>query len=144
MAEPTVADAVTPVTLDAQSVVKEELPASPVKDDGANRERSSLFDRLGSEHNARLISVYIDITLRAVMAFLFYFLTCCWLAAVFCLLVVQQTCATKHLSDTVLVTLLTTTTINVLGLVTAVAVYLFPRNVRSKVAEVTDPDQPAT
>lgn len=64
--------------------------------------------------------------LRIGFAGYIYWLVAVWLVVVVCILIWQGVTPQTRLSDSVLITLLTTTTINVLGLLLTVARYLFP------------------
>lgn len=113
----------------------EAQPGAMYPDKKAKKEWSELFGSLLDDSKARIVGLYIDILLRLVMSVLFFWITRTWLLTVLEILE-KQTSGQVKLSDTVLVTLLSTTTLNVLGLLLAVAVYLFPRKVEEKVAAV--------
>src|SRR5262245_49696100 len=81
------------------------------------------------------LSSLLDLALRLIMSAAFLWMAWWWLSRVDTIICDQKveksvdgTITVEHrLSDTVLVALLTTTTINVLGLLYFVANYLFPR-----------------
>ena len=83
------------------------------------------LDRPPYGTGSETIGYLVDIGLRFIMAAAFLYLTNTWLSQVGT--IIQSQTTEHHLSDTVLVALLTTTTINVLGLLYFVANYLFPK-----------------
>lgn len=67
-----------------------------------------------------------DINMRKVYADHIFTLVSLYMFAVFFILILNGSPSSFHLSDTVLVTLLGTTTANVIGVLIVVAKYLFP------------------
>ena len=125
-------------------VKAEAQPSAVLEDERSRKEKkflSGLLEKLADEKNARVAGIYIDTILRFVMAFLFFWLAQAWLTGVLELLGKQS--AEKTLSDPVLIALLTTTTINVLAMLAAVAVYLFPRKSTSTILESEPTSPPA-
>lgn len=123
-------------------VKREAQPCAVPEDDKAKKEGNwlfNLFGKLADEKIARIVGMYIDMALRFLMALLFFILTRGWLYGVLELMGKQT--ESKTLQDSVLIALLTTTTINVLALLTAVAFYLFPRK-PPQVSPMLDPNVP--
>ena len=89
---------------------------------------------------AELDSFRQDVRERKTFAPKLYALTCCWLCSVVVIILMQAFSEgnSRHffrLSDSVLIALLGTTTVNVIGLFYAVAKYLFPEKLASFIHE---------
>jgi len=85
---------------------------------------------LPSRNTTEIVGMWVDLGLRALMAVLFLGMAWWWLCKVGTILQAQTT--EKHLSDAVLIALVTTTTIHILGLLYFVANYLFPKSAGQK------------
>lgn len=131
----------------SESVIFPEIsPGNLTVNSGGNSEEK-LWDKLGkylpnwpTPEKVAVGSGCADILLRVLMSFAFLGVASVWLW--FVSNIVREQTPEKHLSDTVLVTLLTTTTINVLGLLYFVANYLFPKQQRSDNATPLPPEPP--
>lgn len=112
-----------PNVKDVKKVILESVPSEPEPDVRGDLEREHLeIERLKTELN----SLKDDITARKVYAGLIYLLVIMWLGFILWIVVATGSGWYK-LSDTVLVALITTTTLNVLGLFLVVTQYLFPK-----------------
>jgi hypothetical protein len=108
---------------DVQKVILESSPSEPDSDVRVDLERERLeIERLRTDLN----SLKNDITARKVYVGLTYFLVIVWLGLIIWIIIATGSGWYK-LSDTVLVALITTTTLNVLGLFLVVTQYLFPK-----------------
>ncbi len=104
----------------------ELVPPSEKPDKDTQKEDDDLERQ---KKKAVVRSLEQDIKARGKYAGRIFCLICTWLGSIFLLLVLQgfKTCLGFHLSDKVLIAVITGTTINVLGLFAIVANYLFPR-----------------
>jgi hypothetical protein len=108
---------------DIQKVILESSPPEPDSDVRVDLERERLeIERLRTELN----SLKNDITARQIYAGLTYLLVILWLGLIIWIIIATGS-GWYRLSDTVLVALITTTTLNVLGLFLVVTQYLFPK-----------------
>ncbi|MGL6076024.1 MAG: hypothetical protein ACRC8S_17850 [Fimbriiglobus sp.] len=107
------------------AVAEKQLPQS-LPEPNAEKESRWLFSGLLEPGKAQAVSLYADIFLRLIVGAAFLWITHSWLNSVIAVLE-KQSGIEKPLSDAVLIAMLTTTTINVLGLALAMALYLFPK-----------------
>lgn len=112
-------------------VVAEKPLSDPARDKKVLAESKWFSSGTFSRENATTTSEWVNIALRCLMACALYFLTVGWLGAVL-YVVYLQIKLRGHLSDGVLIALLTTTTLNVIGLLATVAIYLFPKSKEDK------------
>ena len=120
-------------------------PAPPAAPDPSAKEERKWFLNLKSvdRETVNVWGLIVDIGLRTAMSVLFMWMAWWWLCKVADIVNNQTAEGRTHLSDTVLVALLTTTTINVLGLLYFVANYLFPKQGSiAQVASITTPSAP--
>lgn len=110
--------------LDRISITDSDL--SPSLDDIINARGSNqiLEDHLGI---ARVKRFKIDTELRKHLAYCFTVIIFLWLASVVCILFFNDNLLVLNLSDTVLITLLTTTSVNVIGMMIIILKNLFPQ-----------------
>lgn len=99
----------------------------PPLDDPLARAEATSYDLAAQRELAELESFRQDIQARKEYAGKIYRLIAVWLGAIYVVIILQGLCAAFTLSDTVLVTLISGTTINVLGLFIVVVNYLFSR-----------------
>ncbi|SEB01288.1 hypothetical protein SAMN05660909_04709 [Chitinophaga terrae (ex Kim and Jung 2007)] len=76
---------------------------------------------------ARVRRFEIDTNLRKHLAYVFTAIIFLWLMAALCILFCNQVLLCLNLSDTVLITLLTTTSVNVIGMMIIILKNLFPQ-----------------
>ena len=103
--------------------------AKLINEQGTLNEAETKASLDNSLKTLQLQSVKNDIILRKDFAYKFFWLTVCYLIGVLILLVqsgITKCYGVTFLSDSVLITILTTTTVNILALLYAVAHYLFP------------------
>lgn len=87
------------------------------------------WQKMWKKEHAEVTGMYLDILLRLLMCAALLWICWVWLDKV-CGIVEKQTEENrKPLSDPVLITLLTTTTANILGLLLIVVGYLFPKRI---------------
>jgi hypothetical protein len=89
----------------------------------ARESNQMLEDHLGL---AKVKRFEIDTRLRKYLAYSFTIIIFLWLASVICILFFNDHLLRLNLSDTVLVTLLTTTSVNVIGMMLIILKNLFP------------------
>jgi hypothetical protein len=118
-------------------------PAPPKTDPAAKAEKNWFLNHLKtpSRETVSIVGLIIDIGLRVLMSGAFLGMAWWWLCKVADIVNHQSEEGHAHLSDAVLVALLTTTTLNVLGLLFFVANYLFPKQGR---LTPPSPPQPPT
>jgi hypothetical protein len=118
----------TPEPLPPALVAEPAVAATPQEAEAVGwwaRNVTTLLPSFPSRQRIADIGFLLDIVLRLVFAGLFAYLAYWWLDRVGG--IVDRQTDEKKLSDAVLVALLTTTTVNVLGLLYFVASYLFPK-----------------
>ena len=91
----------------------------------ARKQNEMLDDKLG---NAKLNRFEVDTRLRTHLTYIFSMVIFLWLAAVIAILFFNGNLLYLRLSDNVLIVLLTTTSINVIGMMLIILKNLFPRN----------------
>ncbi|TDW46056.1 hypothetical protein EV144_107250 [Flavobacterium sp. 270] len=90
----------------------------------ARTQNQILEDRLGSAKVGRFLE---DTRLRRYLTYIFSFIIFLWLASVISILYFNHNLLNLNLSDSVLITLLTTTSINVIGMMLIILKNLFPQ-----------------
>lgn len=96
----------------------------PVDIDNARIQNQILEDRLG---NAKLGRFIEDTILRRYLTYIFSFIIFLWLAAVISILYFNHNLLKLNLSENVLITLLTTSSVNVIGMMLIILKNLFPQ-----------------
>jgi hypothetical protein len=91
----------------------------------ARAQNQILEDRLG---NARVGRFLEDTKLRRYLTYIFSFIIFLWLAAVVSILYFNYNLLNLNLSENVLIALLTTTSINVIGMMLIILKNLFPQS----------------
>lgn len=92
----------------------------------AREQNELLDDKLG---NAKLNRFVVDTKLRTHLTYFFSIVISLWLAAVIAILFFNDHYLYLKLSDNVLIVLLTTTSINVIGMMLIILKNLFPQNI---------------
>lgn len=90
----------------------------------ARLQNQILEDRLGSARLGRFLE---DTKLRRYLTYIFSFIIFLWLASVISILYFNDNVLKLNLSDNVLITLLTTTSVNVIGMMLIILKNLFPQ-----------------
>lgn len=110
--------------LDRMSITGNDL--SPTLDDiiNARNQNQILEDRLGIAKAKRF---EIDTALRKHLAYLFTGIIFLWLSSAISILYFNNNLLDLKLSDSVLITLLTTTSVNVIGMMLIILKNLFPQ-----------------
>lgn len=103
----------------------------PVEDILVARVQNELLeDKLG---NAKLNRFKVDTRLRTHLAYIFSLVIFLWLTSVISVLFFNNFLLYLNLSDEVLIVLLTTTSINVIGMMIIILKNLFPKNDQEKI-----------
>ena len=104
--------------------IENSAAVRPVDIDNARIQNQILEDRLG---NAKLGRFLEDTRLRRYLTYIFSFIIFLWLAAVISILYFNDYLLHLNLSENVLITLLTTSSINVIGMMLSILKNLFPQ-----------------
>lgn len=104
--------------------IENSAAVRPVDIDNARIQNQILEDRLG---NAKLGRFLDDTRLRRYLTYIFSFIIFLWLAAVISILYFNDYLLHLNLSENVLITLLTTSSINVIGMMLIILKNLFPQ-----------------
>lgn len=107
----------------SQISIENSAPVSPIDIDNARIQNQILEDRLGNAKVGRFIE---DTILRRYLTYIFSFIIFLWLAAVISVLYFNHNLE-LNLSENVLITLLTTSSVNVIGMMLIILKNLFPQ-----------------
>ncbi|WP_163398472.1 hypothetical protein [Flavobacterium fluviatile] len=108
----------------SQISIENSAAVSPIDIDNARIQNKILEDRLGNAKVGRFIE---DTILRRYLTYIFSFIIFLWLAAVVSILYFNHNLLNLNLSENVLITLLTTSSVNVIGMMLIILKNLFPQ-----------------
>lgn len=112
-------------SFDLSRISIENTPAVTPEDiTNARAQNQILEDRLGSAKIGRFLE---DTRLRRYLTYIFSFIIFLWLSAVISILYFNNNVLNLKLTENVLITLLTTTSINVIGMMLIILKNLFPQ-----------------
>jgi len=106
------------ISIENSSVVR------PVDIDNARLQNQILEERLGNAKVGRFLE---DTKLRRYLTYIFSFIIFLWLSAVVSILYFNDNYLYLNLSENVLITLLTTSSVNVIGMMLIILKNLFPQ-----------------
>jgi len=104
--------------------IENNASITPQDISNARAQNQILEDRLGSAKIGRFLE---DTKLRRYLTYIFSFIIFLWLAAVISILYFNDNVLHLNLSENVLITLLTTSSVNVIGMMLIILKNLFPK-----------------
>lgn len=109
--------------------IENNASITPQDISNARAQNQILEDRLG---NAKIGRFLEDTKLRRYLTYIFSFIIFLWLAAVISILYFNDNVLHLNLSENVLITLLTTSSVNVIGMMLIILKNLFPQPIINK------------
>lgn len=110
----------------SQISIENSAAVRPIDIDNARIQNQILEDRLGNAKVGRFLE---DTRLRRYLTYIFSFIIFLWLAAVVSILYFNDYLLHLNLSENVLITLLTTSSVNVIGMMLIILKNLFPQQI---------------